>query len=221
MATGPRYRVTFRRKREGKTDYRKRLKLLLSERPRFVVRKTSKRFLAQLTEYQPQGDIVLACSDSKELANYGWKGGGSNLPAAYLVGLLCGQKALEKKIKQGVLDLGLATPIAGGGIFAVLKGALDAGLEIAHQDTTIPNEGRIRGEHIASYGTVLAGDKKKRFSKYLGKGLDPEHLPKHFEEVKKRIIAGKQGVVGVGKSKPHKGKEKNPRPTKSGMKNLN
>ncbi|EQD30588.1 50S ribosomal protein L18P, partial [mine drainage metagenome] len=37
MSTGPRYRVAFRRRREGKTDYRARLRLLKSDRPRAVV----------------------------------------------------------------------------------------------------------------------------------------------------------------------------------------
>ncbi len=190
MATGPRYRVSFRRKREGKTDYRKRIRLLSSGKPRFVVRKTSKRILAQLTDYQPHGDRVIAYSDSKELGEYGWRGGASNLPAAYLTGLLCGKKALEGGIKEGVLDLGLTTPRSGTKVFAALKGALDAGFRIPHDEGIVPSEDRLRGEHIASYGALLAGDKKEKFSRYVERGLDPTALPKHFEEVKKRITSG-------------------------------
>ncbi|RLI36413.1 50S ribosomal protein L18, partial [Candidatus Bathyarchaeota archaeon] len=33
MARGPRYNVPYRRRREGKTDYRRRYKLLLSGLP--------------------------------------------------------------------------------------------------------------------------------------------------------------------------------------------
>jgi len=36
MATGPRYRVPFRRRREGRTNYHRRLRLLLSKKPRMV-----------------------------------------------------------------------------------------------------------------------------------------------------------------------------------------
>ena len=38
MSTGPRFRVHFRRRREGKTDYRVRLRLLKSGTARAVVR---------------------------------------------------------------------------------------------------------------------------------------------------------------------------------------
>jgi len=55
-----------------------------------------------------------------------------------------------------------------------------------------PTEDRIRGEHIATYAKLLKEKNpeefKARFSKYLEKGLDPEELPKHFEEVKNKIL---------------------------------
>jgi large subunit ribosomal protein L18 len=38
----PTYKMPFRRRREGKTNYTKRLKLLLSRKPRLVVRKSLK-----------------------------------------------------------------------------------------------------------------------------------------------------------------------------------
>ena len=38
---GPHYRVPFRRRREARTDYRKRLQLLRAHQPRAVVRKTN------------------------------------------------------------------------------------------------------------------------------------------------------------------------------------
>ncbi len=38
MADGPRYRVNFRRRREGRTDYRQRQRLLRARVPRAVVR---------------------------------------------------------------------------------------------------------------------------------------------------------------------------------------
>lgn len=80
MAHGPRYRVPFRRRREGKTVYRKRLKLLLSGKPRLVVRRFNSNILAQLVEYDPKGDRVIFTIHSNVLKKYGWKGHRGNLP---------------------------------------------------------------------------------------------------------------------------------------------
>ena len=43
MATGSRYFVPFRRRREGKTDYYPRTKLVVADVPRMVVRKTNRQ----------------------------------------------------------------------------------------------------------------------------------------------------------------------------------
>ena len=51
MKKGKTHRIKFRRKREGKTDYRKRLKLLLGGKPRLVVRKSLKNITAQIAVY--------------------------------------------------------------------------------------------------------------------------------------------------------------------------
>ena len=48
MATGPRYKVPFRRRREGRTNYHLRLKLLLSRQDRVVVRKSARNIQIQL-----------------------------------------------------------------------------------------------------------------------------------------------------------------------------
>lgn len=149
MAHGPTYRVPFRRRREGKTNYRKRLALLKSGKPRMVVRKTLRRIIVQFIEFDPKGDRVIACADSKDLVKYGWKGSAKNTPAAYLVGYLAAKRALSKGITEAVLDIGLHRPTRGSRVFAALKGALDAGIAIPHGDDIFPSEERIRGEHIS------------------------------------------------------------------------
>ncbi len=184
MARGPRYKVPYRRRREGKTNYRKRLKLLLSRKPRLVVRITNRYVIAQIIEYHPEGDRVLVHVDSKELEKYGWKGDANNTPAAYLTGLLVGKKALEKGIKEAILDIGLRSPTKGARVFAVLKGAVDAGMEIPHDPEIFPDESRIKGEHIAQYYKM----KPEMFSEYEKRGLSPADLPQHFEEVKSKIM---------------------------------
>jgi large subunit ribosomal protein L18 len=189
MAYSARYRVPFRRKRIGKTDYRKRIRYLLSKTPRLVVRRSLKNIVVQLIRYSPNGDEVLASAHSKELRKYGWLGATSNTSAAYLVGLLCAKKALAKKHSKAILDIGFQAPTKGAKVFAALKGALDAGLEIPHKEDLIPSDARIRGEHIAAYAKILEDNKK--FSKYVERKLDPVSLPEHFEEVKGRILASK------------------------------
>lgn len=198
MAEGPTYQVQFRRRRSGKTDYRKRPRMLLSEKPRAVVRRTSNHIIVQVVKYEPEGDRVVVSGHSGELGKYGWKGGTSNMPAAYLTGLLCGLKSAEAGVKSAILDSGLVTGVKGSKIFAALKGLLDAGMDISHNKDVLPQDARIRGEHIASYASLLGADKKKRFSKTE---IDPAELPKHFEDVKGNIMkeVKKRGKKDAGK----------------------
>ena len=147
---GPRYKVPFRRRREYKTDYRYRLKLLKSRSTRAVVRKSLKHTTVQFVDFTLQGDMILASASSIELRKLGWEGSTSNLPAAYLTGFLAGKRALAKKVDSAVLDLGLNSPVRGSKIFASLRGILDAGISIPHGEEIFPDENRIAGKHIAN-----------------------------------------------------------------------
>ncbi len=170
MKSGPRYHVKPRRHRERKTDYRLRLKLLRSKKPRIVVRKSLKAIRVQFVEYNSQGDKILASAISNELAkDYGWKYSVSNTPAAYLTGLLAGKRAKEKGIEQGVLDIGLYHPTVGSTLFASLKGVLDAGIECPHDAQMLPKDERIYGAHVnkeikplvSNIKTKIKGDKEE------------------------------------------------------------
>jgi len=194
MGHGPRYRVPWRRRREGKTNYYKRLKLIKSGKPRLVVRKSNKYIIVQVAVPAIEGDKIIAAAHSRELVKkYGWNGGTGNTPAAYLTGLLAGLRAKEKGVGEAVLDIGLHEPIKGARVFAALKGALDAGLEIPHSEEILPSEDRIRGEHIAEWAKTLAEENpdfyKRQFADYLKRGLKPEDLPAHFDETRVRIEA--------------------------------
>jgi len=145
---GPHYRVPFRRRREGRTDYRRRLNLLRAEIPRAVVRKTNTGVVVQLSEYTERGDKVLASAVANELRKLGWSGATGNIPAAYLTGFLAGKRAAAKGVTSAVLDLGRQHPTKGGRLFAVLKGLLDAGLAIPHDKSVLPAEDRIKGAHL-------------------------------------------------------------------------
>jgi len=149
MARNAVYRVKMRRRREGKTNYRKRLAYLKSGKPRAVVRKTLKYIIVQIVEYHEDGDRILVGLTSKKLKDYGWSGSFKNTSAAYLTGYLAGKLALQKGIKEAILDIGLQRPVKGSRVFAALKGLLDAGLEIPHGEDIFPSEERIKGLHIS------------------------------------------------------------------------
>ncbi len=159
---GPHFRVAFRRRREGRTDYRARAKLLQSGEPRAVVRKTLNQTLVQIVEADPAGDRVLASAVSRDLREQGWSLGTGNLPAAYLTGLLAGKRAAAKGVTSAVLDLGLQKPSKGGRVFAALQGLLDAGVKVPHSKEVLPSPERLRGGHISEAAAQAFADVKKK-----------------------------------------------------------
>ncbi|BAW30973.1 MAG TPA: 50S ribosomal protein L18 [Methanothermobacter sp.] len=188
MAYGPRYKLPFRRRREGKTDYRARYKLVDTEKLRFVVRLTNYHVITQIIKVGRMGDETIVSAHSKQLQKIGWLASTNNISAAYLTGYLCGKKALKEGVTEAVLDMGLKPPIKGSKVFAALKGAVDAGLNVPHSESILPDDSRIKGEHIAAYAKSLdETETEKRFSKYFEKGISPLRLPEHFEEIKKKI----------------------------------
>ena len=198
MARNARYRVQVRRRREGKTDYRARKALVVSGLPRLVARSTLKNISAQIVVAKPGGDEVMVAAHSSELRKtYGWKAPTGNVPSAYLTGLLCGLKAKKEGVTEAVLDIGLTAPTKGSRLFAVLNGALDAGMEVPHDDSKLVND-RAKGEHIAKYGKTLGAGTEEyagKFSKYLGQEISPEKIPEYFSKVKADIISSFKSEV--------------------------
>lgn len=189
MAQGPTYRVKFRRRREGKTDYYRRKSLLQSRRPRLVVRKTNTSTLVQIINANVVGDTTVASAVAKELSNYGWIASTRNLPAAYLTGLLAGLRAKSRGVKEAVLDVGLNPPIKGSRIYAALKGVIDAGLEVPHSADVLPDDSRISGEHIvASFEYYSEKKDPLMFTKLGKKKTNITTIPKQVETVKKALL---------------------------------
>ena len=188
---GPLYRVPFRRRREMKTDYQQRKRLLKSGKIRFVARPSNKQVLVQFVESKIGGDQTFIQVRSNDLKKHGWDVATSNLPAAYLTGYLAGKKAIKAKIKEAILDVGTFTVNPGTRLFATLKGVVDAGIEVPYNERMIPSEERIRGEHIKEHAKLLAKEDKEKydiiFSKYLAVNKKPEDLPKLFEATKSKI----------------------------------
>ncbi|KAI4374000.1 hypothetical protein MLD38_012050 [Melastoma candidum] len=97
-----RYQVKYKRRREGKTDYRARIRLINQDKNkyntpkyRFVVRFTNKDIVAQIVSASIAGDMVLAAAYSHELPRYGLEVGLSNYAAAYCTGLLLARRVLK------------------------------------------------------------------------------------------------------------------------------
>lgn len=188
MAHSSRYKLAFKRRKEGKTDYKARLKLMGQNKYRFVVRFSNKHIIAQIITMKTGGDETLVAVNSKELEKLGWKAGGKNISAAYLTGFLCGKRALKEDITEATMDIGLKTSLKGSKMYAVLKGAVDAGLDIPHNESVIPDQERINGEHIAQYTETLSEDDiNQKFSKYKENGLEPSKLPEHLNTIKEKI----------------------------------
>jgi len=133
-----------KRRLKGKTDYKNRFGLLKSEKIRLVVRKTNKHIIAQVVETNASQDKILCGINSKTLLEKGWSkeksGSLKSLGASYLVGLIIGKLAKEKKIKEAIFDIGMHRNIQGSRMYGVLKGAIEAGLKIKHDPAALPSD---------------------------------------------------------------------------------
>ncbi|XP_011037361.1 PREDICTED: 60S ribosomal protein L5-like [Populus euphratica] len=101
-AYSKRFQVKFKRRREGKTDYRARIRLINQDKNkyntpkyRFVVRFSNKDIVAQITSASITGDTVLASAYAHELPRYGLEVGLTNYAAAYCTGLLLARRVLK------------------------------------------------------------------------------------------------------------------------------
>jgi len=154
-ATGPIYKLKFRRRRANLTNYAKRLALLKSGKTRLVVRSTNRRVIVQFVNPGPKGDVTVCSGSSDQLNKYGWKAK-RNLPTAYLTGLLAGTLAAKKGVKEAVLDVGLRTASRNSVMFGALRGAADAGVNVP-QGEGLVDEARLKGAHIDAYAKVKGG----------------------------------------------------------------
>jgi large subunit ribosomal protein L18 len=180
--------VPFRRRREGKTNYKKRVALVKSGLPRLCVRKSNRYVIVQLIEFRPAGDNVLASASSRELGAFGWLPG-KNLPSAYLTGVLAASRAKKAGCGKAILDIGFNTPVHGSRVFAALGGAVDAGLEVKFEEKALPSEDRASGKHVEEFAKSLGKEQlEKRFSNYLKRGINVGELTKVFNEAKEKIL---------------------------------
>jgi len=156
-----------KRRRENKTDYSRRIKLLKGGVPRLVFRKSNRYLSAQYIESSEARDIIMTGMTSKNLKKYGWpeefKGSLKSTPAAYLLGLAIGKKIIKEDLKTPIVDFGMIRSLKKNNVFAFLKGVLNAGVKIKCKEENFPSEDKIKGKNL-----------KKDFSKT-------------FEEIKSKI----------------------------------
>lgn len=98
-----RYQTKFRRRRECKTDYYARRRLVIQDKNkygtpkyRFVVRITNKDIICQVFASDLDHDVCVAAAYASELPKYGVKVGLTNYAAAYCVGLLVARRVNKK-----------------------------------------------------------------------------------------------------------------------------
>jgi len=238
-----RYQVKLRRRREGKTDYKARRKMVRQDKNKYnnkkyrmVVRFTNRKVICQVMYATIRGDMIVSQASSTELAKYGVTVGHKNYAAAYCTGLLIARRTLKKfgmdeKIKgkeevdgadyhvedeeseqrpfKCILDVGLQTTCTGHRMWGALKGAVDGGLHIPHNNKLFPGykppeekgqEGeydadahkeRILGAHVGEYmAMMLEEDSTKyeaHFSKFIENDIDSEKLEEMYTEAHEKI----------------------------------
>jgi len=170
-----RRQVKPKRRRQGKTDFYARQRLVRqdknkydSKKYRLVVRRTCSKFIAQVIYATMTGDKVLCAAESTELKNFGVTAGLTNYAAAYSTGLLLARRLLKQ---VGLADNYKANDDVNGEYFNVeedvqgdkrpFKALLDVGL--APTTTGARVFGVLKG---ACDGGINVPHKTKRFPGY-------------------------------------------------------
>ncbi|KAG5394675.1 hypothetical protein IGI04_024638 [Brassica rapa subsp. trilocularis] len=229
-----RYQVKFRRRRDGKTDYRARIRLINQDKNKFntpkyryVVRFTNKDIVAQIVSATITGDIVLASAYAHELPRYGLKAGLTNYAAAYCTSLLLARRVLQMLEMDAEYEGNAEIRLILNKYDNESVGALDGGLDIPHSDKRFAGfnkEGKnldaevhrkyIYGGHVADYMKLLMEDEPEKyqshFSNYLKKDLAPENMEEMYKNVHAAIRAD-PSIKKSDKEAPKEHKRYNPK----------
>ncbi len=183
------FNVPFRRRKEGRTNYYKRLAMVKSVNPRAVIRKSTNHLLIQLVQTEHGKDSVIASAHTQELGGFDYKGHGGNIPAAYLVGYLLGKRMIEqKKNVETIVDLGVQPPVHGTRLFAAVKGLVDAGINVKADPISFPKEDRLKGKHVEAFAKKEPSKmNRSQFGSYVKKSISTEGFSNMVEASKKTI----------------------------------
>jgi len=169
-----RFQVKFRRRREGKTDYYARKRLVVQDKNKYntpkyrmIVRMSNKDITCQIAYARLEGDRVVAAAYSHELPRYGVKVGLTNYAAAYCTGLLLARRVLKQLNLDGQYE---GNTEINGELFSVednddgpgaFRACLDVGL--ARTTTGAKIFGAMKG---AADGGLDIPHSEKRFPGY-------------------------------------------------------
>jgi len=197
-----------------------------SPKYRFAVRFTNRDVICQVIYATIAGDVTICSAYSHELPKFGMKAGLTNYAATYATGLLCARRLLtkyglaetyegntenigedynveaegERRPFKCFLDTGLVKTSTGARVFAALKGAVDGGLDIPHndkryagydlQDKSLDSETLeryIKGGVVAEYAEEMQEEEPEKyeshFSQYHKAEFDPTELEDAMEGV--------------------------------------
>jgi len=235
-----RFQVKFRRRREGKTDYYARQKMIIQDKNKYqspkyrlVVRFTNRDVICQIIAADLTHDKCLASAYAHELPRYGIKCGLTNYAAAYATGLLLarrvnakfnleykgvetadGEEFLVEAEEDGarpfhaVLDVGLNRTSTGARVFGALKGAVDGGLNVPHNQNRFPGSKKEDGEwsndpavhrkyifggHVKEYMKVLKESDEeayaRQFAQYIASGINADQIEAVYKKAHAAIRA--------------------------------
>merc|ERR1712139_98814 len=214
-----RFQVKWRRRREGKTDFYARKRLINQEKnkyftPKFrlVVRFTNRDIIAQIVSAKIVGDEVLTSAYAHELQKFGMPGKLGLADKYAGAEEVDGNAFIVDEMDDGprpfkaVLDVGLKRTTTGSRSFGVMKGAADGGLLIPHNEKRFPGFDReskeldaevhrehIMGEHVAEYMRLLEeenpGKYEQQFARYIKAGVNADGLGEMYEKIHAAIRA--------------------------------
>jgi large subunit ribosomal protein L5e len=189
-----RFQVKFRRRRECKTDYGARKRLILQDKNkyktpkyRFVVRRSHRDVICQVFSADLTHDVCLAAAYSHELPRYGAKLGLTNWAACYATGLLLARR-INKKFNldyEGNTDaatIGEDFNVEANEERAPFKALLDVGLQRTTTGARV--FGALKG---ACDGGLNIPHTDRRFPGSTKEGKEVKANP---EFVRKYIFAG-------------------------------
>jgi len=220
------YRARLRMSSQDKNKYN-------TPKYRLVVRFSNRNVVCQIAYATMAGDKVMCAAYSSELPRYGLKMGLTNYAAAYCTGLLLARRMLNKlgldkhyegntedvgedynveaaddapRPFQCILDTGLKRTSTGSKVFAALKGALDGGLDIPHNEKRFvgydPESKEfdaeilrkyIYGGHVGEYMEEMQEEDPEKytahFAQYIKAGVDSEELEDLYTKVHEAIRA--------------------------------
>jgi len=234
-----RFQVKFKRRRQGKTDYHARKRLVVqaknkynTPKHRIIVRISNKDVTAQIAYARIEGDVVHSSAYSHELPKYGVTCGLTNYAACYCTGLLLARRTLAgfnladrypgqlevdgamysvedaddygPSAFRAHLDVGLARTTTGAKVFAVMKGAVDGGIDCPHSEKRFPGydaetgefnhdvlRDHIFGKHVADYMRKLLEEDeeayKRQFGHYVKEGITADELEDIYRNAHEKI----------------------------------